>query len=152
MSLIENCLSIVKHEEGFSTKPYYCTEGYPTGGYGKLLGGKGEPLPDLAFNEADESKWLQGRIIELIGSVSNRHQLAWSKCNDAQRAILVSMAYQLGITGLANFRLFLQSLSEADFNSAALHMLDSRWHKQTPKRAQRHAEQIQTGEMLSYYL
>lgn len=152
MSLTEKCLSVIKAEEGFREKPYYCTEGYPTGGYGKLLGSKGDPLPDITFSEADESKWLQGKIIELIGAISNRHQRVWDNCNDAQRAILVSMAYQLGITGLANFRMFLQSLTESDFNSAALHMLDSRWHKQTPKRAQRHAEQIQTGAMLDYYL
>jgi lysozyme len=152
MTLTEMCGAIIKAEEGFRSKPYYCSEGYPTVGYGKVIGSKGDPLPNIEVNQNAEGAWLFTEINKVIGLVSNRHHVAWSKCNDARRAILVSMCYQLGLTGMSNFKMMLSSICEEDFNSAALHMLDSRWNKQTPNRAARHAEQMQAGKMMRYYL
>ena len=83
--------------------------------------------------------------------MSNKHALAWQRCNDARKSILVSMCYQLGLAGMSNFKMMLASIREEDFDSAAFHMLDSKWARQTPNRAERHAEQMQTGVLLDYY-
>lgn len=151
MSLLEICASIIKHEEGFSSKAYYCTEGYPTIGFGKVIGSKGDTLSDEVTTVEAETIWLNSMLQDIICLVSNRHIIEWQNCNDARRAILVSMCYQLGLVGLSNFKMMLLSISHSDFNSAALHMLDSKWNRQTPNRAARHAEQMQTGELLRQY-
>lgn len=151
MTLEETCLTMIKSEEGFRAKPYYCTENYPTVGYGRVVGAKGSALPDCTVNEHQESDWVEREINLLIASLKTHQAVAWAMCNNARKAVLVSMAYQLGLTGLSKFKMALGCMDAGDFNSASLHMLDSRWAKQTPNRAARHAEQMQTGALLEYY-
>lgn len=55
------------------------------------------------------------------------------------------MAYQLGVDGLANFKNALANMAARRWNDAADEMLNSRWAKQTPNRAIRHAEQMRTN-------
>ena len=50
--------------------------------------------------------------------------------------VLVEMVFQLGKTGVKQFRNMWASLKDKDFVSAGLHMKDSRWRKQTPKRCE----------------
>jgi len=63
----------------------------------------------------------------------------------ARMAVLQSMAYQMGVQGLAAFKNTLQAVIERRWNDAAAGMLNSRWARQTPERAQRHAQQMRTG-------
>ena len=55
------------------------------------------------------------------------------------------MAYQMGIDGLAGFKNTLKNIAAGRWNDAATGMLDSKWAKQTPNRARRHAEQMRTN-------
>ena len=63
----------------------------------------------------------------------------------ARLAVLQSMAYQMGVQGLAAFKNTLQAVIERRWNDAAAGMLNSRWARQTPDRAKRHAQQMRTG-------
>ena len=56
--------------------------------------------------------------------------------------VLVEMVFQLGKTGVKQFRNMWASLKEKDFVSAAAHMKDSRWRKQTPKRCESLSELV----------
>ena len=56
--------------------------------------------------------------------------------------VLVEMVFQLGKTGVKQFRNMWASLKEKDFVSASAHMKDSRWRKQTPKRCESLAELV----------
>lgn len=143
---------IIKIEENYKARPYYCTAGIPTIGYGKVIGKKGEPLPNITANRAEEDLFVKEKIRELSYALMSRYSVAWNKCNQARQAILISMAYQLGLTGVSQFQKMWMALSNGDFSLAAKEMLNSKWAKQTPNRAKRHVEQMERGEIIRYYL
>ena len=45
------------------------------------------------------------------------------------------MVYQMGTTGVSNFKNTLTAIQSGDYKLAAVEMLDSKWAKQTPDRA-----------------
>lgn len=82
--------------------------------------------------------------------------LPWAaQLDDARRAVLIGMTFQMGIghrpspavkgTGLLGFPGALAAARDARWAAAAGEMLDSKWAKQTPKRAARMARQMETG-------
>lgn len=144
--------NVIKIEESYRSKPYYCSEGMPTIGYGKVVGKKGEPLPNITANKAEEDLFVREKIRELSYALMSRYSVAWNKCNQARQAILISMAYQLGLSGVSQFQKMWMALSNGDFGLAAKEMLNSKWAKQTPNRAKRHVEQMERGEIIRYYL
>lgn len=66
--------------------------------------------------------------------------------DDVRRAVMVAMAFQLGMPRLLGFVLFLGAMRDQRWNAAAGEIRDSRWHKQTFLRAERCARAIETGE------
>lgn len=82
--------------------------------------------------------------------------LPWAAAlDDARRAVLIGMAFQMGIghppskmlkpEGLLGFPRFLAAARDGRWHDAAAEMLDSDWKRQTPKRAARMARQFETG-------
>lgn len=62
-------------------------------------------------------------------------------------SVLVNMAFQLGITGLSQFKQALGHLEAGDYEAAATAFLDSKVaREQTPERWARHAEQIRSNQ------
>jgi lysozyme len=47
------------------------------------------------------------------------------------------MTFQLGVGGVSKFKKFLGHLSTSTYHLASDEMLDSRWAKQTPHRAEK---------------
>lgn len=143
-------VNLIEYEEGWREKPYFCSEGYPTIGFGFKIGPKGAPLSNYQFKVTKPvgEVWL----LELL-SEFERDMLKYSHvsdalvaCNEARKAVLVSMAYQMGVDGLAAFKNTLRAVSEGRWADAKAGMLNSKWAKQTPARAARHADQMLTGE------
>ncbi|MEC4725852.1 glycoside hydrolase family protein [Shewanella sp. D64] len=150
-----NIITLLKVEEGRKLVPYLCTEGYPTIGDGFRIGPKGAPLEHYQFRltHAICDTWLTS-LIEQTLSAMERHPLicnALANCNDARRAVLVSMAYQMGVTGLANFKMMLNAVAGDRWPDAAIEMMDSTWALQTPNRAKRHQQQMLSGQWLAQY-
>jgi lysozyme len=54
------------------------------------------------------------------------------------------MAYQLGVNGLLGFKKTLRYMSQKDWEKASVEMLDSRWAKQTQKRAEELSAKIKS--------
>ena len=153
MSNIEKYAELViKTEERFKGHAYYCSEGVPTIGYGKVVGTKGSPLPNITTTKEEATKFLRERIQSIIPQLSKKFPKAWGNCNEAQKAILVSMTYQLGLNGVSAFTKMWKALDIKDWTLAYKEMLDSKWARQTPNRANRHAKQILTGNVDVYYL
>ena len=48
---------------------------------------------------------------------------------------LIEMGFQMGVEGLLRFERMWQAIEAGDFETAYSEALDSRWAKQTPKRA-----------------
>lgn len=140
-----NIFDVLLKEEGFVKKPYYCSEGFPTVGIGTRIGPKGADLSLYQFEVSQKtaesmlSAEIQKNWFELI-------KLDWFMNLDANRKVIIqSMAYQLGLSGLLKFKRMITALNNKNWNTAELEALDSRWHKQTPVRARRHAKVLRTG-------
>ena len=46
------------------------------------------------------------------------------------------MVFQLGIGGVSKFKKMWEALEKGDYTEASFQMMDSRWAKQTPSRAE----------------
>jgi len=109
--------------EGFKAKPYLDTLGVSTFGHG------------LTYITKAESKNIVKARLE--GIWDELAQDEWiTELPEPVRAVLIEMAFQLGMNGLSKFKKMWLALKLNDFESAAEEMLDSLWAKQTPERAQ----------------
>lgn len=144
-------LKIIKIDEGFRNKPYYCTERFPTIGWGRVVGKYNEPLPDISTTKEKELPWVEDRIKQIVLSLSKKFPLAWSKCNDVRKAVLISAAYQVGITGVSLFKKMWKAIESSDWEEASKQMLDSLAARQTPARWKRNASMMKSGILDNYY-
>jgi lysozyme len=128
----------VAREEGFRSKPYRCTEGYLTVGYGTNL--------DAGLSREEAALLLRYRLDRAAEEVARA--LPWSaRLDEVRRSVLVAMTYQLkgGIAGLLKFKGTLAAIQRGEWEKASDLMLASRWAEQTPARAKRTAEAMRTG-------
>lgn len=148
-------IDLLVFEEGFRSRPYLDSEGYPTVGIGFLLARtKCTPAElkkyyDFTLPRESAEAWLRCHLEDLVKKMAE-HQViapAYAATADyyARRCVLISMAYQLGLEGLAKFTTTLGFTAAGRFSVASQQMLRSKWAKQTPNRAKRHAEQMRTG-------
>lgn len=73
--------------------------------------------------------------------------LRWAEqLDDVRQAVLIGMAFQMGMNSLLGFRNTLDAIRDGHYAHAAANMLDSKWARQTPARAQKMARQIETGQ------
>ena len=142
-------IKLIELEEGWKPTPYYCSEGYPTIGYGFKLAGKNAPLPKFKLPKPAGDVWLNEILDNLHMNVM--FEFWYIDMNSARRAVIISMMYQMGHTGVMKFKKMISALENRDYGKAGDEMLDSRWAKQTPERANRHAIQLNSGEWSSFY-
>lgn len=139
---------IIEQEEGWRDTPYYDHLGYPTVGYGfNLHMPKNAPLPGFVLPKAAGAAWLQSFIDAIRSQLEE--ELSWM--NEDRQSIIISMAYQMGIKGVLGFGNMWSAIRRQDWDSASDEMLDSRWARQTPARAHRHATVMQTGSAKGVY-
>jgi lysozyme len=75
-----------------------------------------------------------------------KHIPWFDRLNEPRQAVLVGMAFQLGIDGMLGFNRTLGAVRDERWADAANGMRASKWHKQTPRRVDRLAAQMETGE------
>jgi len=136
VTLREQLREQLARDEGLKLTAYQDALGVWTLGYGHNLA---NPIPRAAaalILEADLDDALQ----------QVRDRLSWSiDVPEARRAVLVNMAFNLGMAGLLGFRKFLVAAQAGDWGTAAREMLDSRWATQVGDRARRLADQMRDG-------
>lgn len=150
-------VKLIAYEEGWREWPYLCSEGYPTVGFGFKIGPKGASLSNYQFTlpRAAGDAWMDCILADVQREMEKypRIMAAMKGCqgNPARLAVLVSMAYQMGVPGLNAFANTLGLISIGDFSGASVEMGRSRWQKQTPERAARHMEQMRSGNWFEGY-
>lgn len=132
-------LDQLARHEGFRSKPYQDTVGVWTVGYGHNLN---EPITEKdarAILRSDAEKAKDACI----------HEFPWFMELSAprQRAVM-NMAFNLGITRLRGFKMFILAMGLGDYDTAANHMLDSLWAKQVKGRALELANMIRGSEQV----
>lgn len=132
-----NLFNQLKRHEGERLTVYKCPAGYATIGVGRNLEQRG-------ISEAESDYLLSNDIKEFTQAV--RNNINTEKCNPAREAVLINMAFNLGITGLLNFKNTIAAVEGGDWELAAHEMLNSRWASQVGSRADELAEQMASGE------
>ena len=128
-------------EEGAESCAYQDSLGYWTIGVGRLIdsrkggGLSNEEIDMLLDNDIKRNYEAVLKALPWMEKLSNQRQ-----------AVLIGMAFQMGIGGLLQFKRMLGSVEDGQYGEAAIEMLDSTWAKQTPARAHRMALQMETGE------
>ena len=128
-------LESVKKHEGYRNKVYLDTLGKRTVGVGHLC------VED--FWE-DDKEYEESFLMEILEKdLQSAIDQADDMCKDLKissdaKILIIEMIFQLGGNGVSKFRKMWQALQQdpPDYAEASVQMLDSRWAKQTPNRAQ----------------
>lgn len=127
-------------DEGLRLKPY-------TDSVGKLSIGVGRNLDDNGITEAEAFRMLRTDVLTAESEVSALK--CYRALNDARKAVLVNMVFNLGISRFLGFQKMIAAMNAGDFERAAAEMLDSKWAAQVHDRARRLSEQMTKGEWIS---
>lgn len=123
--------NMTKTFEGLRLKPYRCTAGKLTIGYGRNL-------DDVGISQA-EADMLFERDFAMAESEVKRlckaNQIDWENLIEQRFYVLTDMMFNLGYTRLSKFKKFLYALKTGSYEAAANEMLDSNWAKQVGNRA-----------------
>jgi len=133
--LIEN----LKRHEGLRLKPYLCSEGKITIGFGRNL-------EDMGISEKEAEMLLMSdiqRCYEELNVFSWFHDL-----DQVRQEAMVNMLFNLGLPTFLEFKRTLKFMAEGAYSQAAEEMLDSKWARQVGDRATELAYIIETGQYL----
>jgi lysozyme len=145
---------LLEFEEGRYEEPYDdatgkvlhkgdTIQGYITIGIGRCL--NTNPLDE------EEIQFLFDHELKKTRDELDRSLPWWRTLNEPRQAIILSMAFQLGVHGLMGMNETLKHIQNGQWADAKTHMLNTLWARQTSKRARRHAEQMEKGEWLEIY-
>lgn len=125
-------------DEGWRNRMYTCTAGKLTIGVGFNL--EANAMCDAAIGAQmrhDIAK-AQTQAAGVIGEV-------WAEMDEVRRDVITSMVFQMGAGGFAKFTDTIGLIRQKKWAEAADAMLQSKWAKQTKKRAERLSQMMRTG-------
>ena len=117
---------LIRHE-GLRLTVYDCPAGYKTIGVGRNIEQKG-------ITE-DEALYLLGNDIEYFTEQLEENLIGFQELSEDKKAVLVNMAFNLGVNGLLKFKNMLAAVTEERWEDASAEMLNSRWADQVGNRA-----------------
>lgn len=138
-----NIIQQLKNEEGSVAHAYQDSLGFWTIGVGRLID---ERKGGLLY--PDEIDYLLKNDIKRKTDGLNDALPWFVLLDEARQAVLIQMAFQMGVKGLLAFTTTLGHVRVGRYAEAAVAMLESLWAKQTPERAARLSKQMETGEWI----
>ena len=124
----------IKKHEGYRDTIYKDSLGFSTIGYGHLVLQTDRYEKGVTYRKKDLEKVFntdfntaKSNANQLIEGLPIHHQ---AKC------VIIEMVFQLGMGGVSKFKKMWKALKQNNYKIASEEMLDSRWAKQTPKRAE----------------
>jgi lysozyme len=130
-------LQVYDDATGKPIKPGDKVIGNPTIGYGCLLCAPGGITKDEALALLNARVAKARALAETIP--------VYAKLDPVRQGVLVQMVYQMGLGGVLGFENTLAYMAAGDWKAAADGMRHSKWAQQTPKRAERLAREMETG-------
>lgn len=138
----------ISSDEGKVLHAYLCSESHKTIGIGhKVLATDVEnALPIHGTNDdvSDEECISEARCYELFQedvqvAIDGCQKIYdnWDGLPQEAQHILVNMCFQLGRGGLSKFKNMNSAVEDYQWQRASQEMMDSRWARQTPERAER---------------
>jgi len=126
-------LEQMKRHEGFREHVYEDTTGHKTIGYGFNI--------EAGIDKKDAEALLQSQLASLWLTLNEEFNHFWWRLSQPRRAVLINMAFNLGVKGLRSFKKMIKAIEEGDDEVVVEEMLDSRWAKQVKGRSKELAKQ-----------
>lgn len=93
-----------------------------------------------------EALYLLDNVLDVRLSDIIERWPAFLKLDPVRQTVIASMAYQLGLEGLASFTDTLSAMWRGDYRAASEHMIRSKWAQaDSPARAYRLAQMMDSG-------
>ena len=128
----------LKRHEGFKAKPYRCSAGALTIGYGTNLDARG-----ITREEAE--RLMMNEVYDCVKALQRKLGDTYNNLNANRKAVLINMAYNMGISGLMNFKNTLRYIKQGNYEQASENMLVSQWADQVGNRAKELSEIMKIG-------
>ncbi|UQV23167.1 glycoside hydrolase family protein [Vibrio sp. J383] len=128
--------ALIKKHEGLRLKPYRCSVGKLTIGYGRNLSDNG-----ITLEEAEQL--LQHNIDEVIQQAQTLP--FFSALNDVRQAVIVDMIFNMGLPRFQKFKKTIALIEQQAWQAAANEMLNSRWARQVGNRSQTLSDMMRYG-------
>ena len=133
---MKDIIEQLKIHEGYKPTVYKCTAGVDTIGVGFAI-------KDLHLSEEVCDLILKEKLEVLEERFENKFD--WFAESPVEvRNVMLNMAYQLGFSGFCKFKKTIALVEEREWEKASEEMLDSKWAKQTPNRANELSEIIKS--------
>lgn len=132
---------LIRDEGGYQKYAYQDSLKLWTIGYGRCIDrwkGKGISEPEAALLLDNDIRDTTADLLTALPWVAS--------LDETRRGALLNLCFNLGIMGLLGFKHMLAALQNGDWETAAQHLLDSKYAGQVKARATRLAEQIRTGQ------
>lgn len=138
---MDNLIDMLKRHEGVETHAYECTEGKVTIGVGRNIDQKG----GLGLSEDEIDYLLSNDILRCIKELSKEY-VWFGDLDEVRQEAIIDTFFCLGATRFRGFKMMIAAMERADYKEAAAQLLDSRFAKQTGRRATELANMIETGK------
>lgn len=116
--------------------PYKDSVGVLTIGYGRNLDDNGI--------SRDEAELML--VNDLDAAIADAMTLPyWDRLSPVRQLVLSDMSFNLGLPRLLKFKKMHAALEVGDYSLAAHEMMDSKWYRQTERRAKVLVRAMQTG-------
>jgi len=109
----------------------------------KLTIGYGRNLDDRGITREEAELMLTTDLAFAIADASSLP--FWDSLDPVRQIVISDMLYNLGLTKFRYFKRLIAALEKRDYILAAVEMKDSKWYKQTTRRAKVLVEAMQTG-------
>ena len=124
----------IKEHEGYRDTVYSDSLGFATIGYGHLVLPTDNFVEGVAYDKETLEEVFDNDFKIAVDSA--RDLLRNIEHNYIIFGVLVEMCFQLGKPKVSKFNKMFIALKEKDLDKASAEMINSRWHKQTPKRCE----------------
>ena len=144
-------LNMLRRHEGLRLKPYFCTGGKKTIGYGWNMSDNALPV-EIALHLQIYGGITQDQAEELLTISAKRAQdqcrtiyTGYDSSTQNRQDALADFVFNLGIGTARKFRKATQAINEGRWSDAADEMMDSKWYRQVPNRARVIVRMIREG-------
>ena len=140
-------LDMIELDEEFRSRLYIDTEGLQTIGLGFCLDRM--PMP-----RAVALYWCRYILSSLQNRISTAKDVGeiFQQLDQPRQWAILNMCYQMGVSGVCQFKKMWAALGAGDYDRAEKEALDSVWAVQTKQRANRVAGVIRSGSLEGYGL
>jgi lysozyme len=167
MTLIELVEELLLKHEGYKEYPYKDTKGKLTVGIGRNITDRPITPKEVSYlivkNKITQSEGnninVENRVSlhaakalleEDVKSLINKMNVSvpcFKNLDMVRQAVLIDMAYNMGMGGLLEFKRTLAAVKDGNYKDAAKDMLESQWSLQVKERATELAKMMKTGEV-----